>query len=204
MPQGPCLNCLNCLNCGLAHRALDRDTQCLGDLQENVISNVMKGGSLLQLGGMDGDGVVSGLSVWRPLLPLHKDAIFDFAHKYGVPYFKDSTPGWSTRGKLRNQLWPLLEDMYGGFGGNLTRLAAESEAVSGLCRQSVFGPLWETIEQLPLCSVVDCNSFKHMPHWFWKETLKHVSHSVRRRAASCAPHRLHCSSIGSRLHTAVR
>lgn len=26
--------------------------------------------------------------VWRPLLELSKDAIFDFAHRYGVPYFK--------------------------------------------------------------------------------------------------------------------
>jgi hypothetical protein len=34
--------------------------------------------------------------------------IFGFAHKYGIPYFKDTTPKWSTRGKLRNQLLPLL------------------------------------------------------------------------------------------------
>lgn len=33
--------------------------------------------------------------------------------RYGVPYFKDSTPSWSTRGKLRTQLMPLLLDMYG-------------------------------------------------------------------------------------------
>jgi hypothetical protein len=76
------------------------------------------------------------------MLPHTKEDVFDFAHAYGVPYFKgtlilyshcthtvltlyshcthplfkDSTPEWSTRGKLRNRLMPLLAEMYGvGF-----------------------------------------------------------------------------------------
>jgi tRNA(Ile)-lysidine synthase TilS/MesJ len=31
--------------------------------------------------------------VWRPLLDHPKEAILDFAHKYGVPYFKVRTGG---------------------------------------------------------------------------------------------------------------
>lgn len=31
---------------------------------------------------------INGVSVHRPLLPLDKAAILDFAHKFGVPYFK--------------------------------------------------------------------------------------------------------------------
>jgi tRNA(Ile)-lysidine synthase TilS/MesJ len=46
--------------------------------------------------------------VWRPLLPLTKDLVFEFAHRYGVPYFRDTTPDWSTRGKLRNRLVGLV------------------------------------------------------------------------------------------------
>lgn len=38
------------------------------------------------------------------MLPFGKDVVYDFAHKFGVPYFKDTTPSWSTRGKLRRQL----------------------------------------------------------------------------------------------------
>ena len=41
-----------------------------------------------------------------------------------MPYFKDTTPTWSTRGKLRRQLIPLLIDMYGnGCLRNLSNLA---------------------------------------------------------------------------------
>jgi tRNA(Ile)-lysidine synthase TilS/MesJ len=54
-----------------------------------------------------------GVLIWRPLLAHTKDDIYDFAHKYGVPYLRDTTPSWSTRGKLRNMLVPLLIDIYG-------------------------------------------------------------------------------------------
>ena len=84
----------------------------VGDLQENVISNMMKGGTLLDLGGMGESSVVNGVSIWRPLLPFTKEQIYGFAHRYGVPYFKDTTPHWSTRGHLRNELVPLLSSTY--------------------------------------------------------------------------------------------
>jgi tRNA(Ile)-lysidine synthase TilS/MesJ len=42
-------------------------------------------------------GSVEGAVLWRPLLPWRKDAILRFAHDFGVPYFLDSTPSWSTR-----------------------------------------------------------------------------------------------------------
>lgn len=36
--------------------------------------------------------VVNGVPIHRPLLPLDKAAIFDFAHRFGVPYFKARVP----------------------------------------------------------------------------------------------------------------
>ena len=80
-----------------------------GDVQENVVSNLMRGASLLNVGGMGPVGVSAGVTIWRPLLCRRKAEIFDYAHRHGLPYFKDTTPLWSTRGKLRRQLLPLLE-----------------------------------------------------------------------------------------------
>lgn len=72
-------------------------------------------------------GTIEGIPVWRPFLEFHKDTIYDFAHRYGVPYFRDTTPLWCTRGKLRNQLIPLLKDMFGeGVLGNLSSVATSS------------------------------------------------------------------------------
>ncbi|KAJ8530351.1 hypothetical protein ON010_g14562 [Phytophthora cinnamomi] len=103
-----------------------------GDVQENVISNMMKGLSLLNLNGMAASSIVNGVRIWRPLLDFDKDVIFEYAHRYGIPYFKDTTPKWSTRGKLRNHLVPLLRDMYGdGFLNNLSGAWRRVDAVRG-------------------------------------------------------------------------
>jgi tRNA(Ile)-lysidine synthase TilS/MesJ len=67
-----------------------------------------QGKSLLQINGMTPVSHVNRVAVWRPMLAHDKAAVLDFAHTYGVPYFKDTTPTWSNRGKLRNQLMPLL------------------------------------------------------------------------------------------------
>jgi len=81
--------------------------------QENVLSNVMRGGSVLELAGMAPRSEINHVMILRPLFGLTKTPVLDFAHKFGVPYFKDTTPLWSTRGKLRTQLVPLLKDIYG-------------------------------------------------------------------------------------------
>jgi hypothetical protein len=63
--------------------------------------------------------------------------------RYGIPYFKDSTPSWSTRGKLRKQLLPLLLDMYGqGCLHNLTSLARDSDESRDLINLSVYQPFF--------------------------------------------------------------
>ncbi|KAL3919289.1 MAG: hypothetical protein SGARI_007243, partial [Bacillariaceae sp.] len=95
-----------------------------GDLRENVLSNAHKGCGPLDLSGMTSVSKNDGILVYRPLLPLEKSFVLDYAHKFGVPYFKDTTPHWSTRGKLRNKLLPLLEEIYGdGSMNNLSNLA---------------------------------------------------------------------------------
>jgi tRNA(Ile)-lysidine synthase TilS/MesJ len=102
---------------------------------------VIRGSSPLDLSGMTETSVANNVHVWRPLLSHVKDQIYDFAHSYGVPYFKDSTPSWSTRGKLRNQLIPLLTEIYGeGCLRNLSNLAIESDNTLELVNQNLYQP----------------------------------------------------------------
>ena len=62
-----------------------------GDVQENVISNVMRGGGLLELGGMAAASTVNHVRIWRPMLAHTKADVYAHAHAYGVPYFKERT-----------------------------------------------------------------------------------------------------------------
>lgn len=150
-----------------------------GDVQENVISNMMKGLSLLNLNGMSASSVVNGVRIWRPLLDFDKDAIFEFAHRYGVPYFKDTTPKWSTRGKLRNQLVPLLRDMYGdGFLNNLSTLGAESTQCSELIESSIMAPIMASVRTSEVAVWLNCSLLTPQPFFVWKEVFRSVCHNI--------------------------
>jgi tRNA(Ile)-lysidine synthetase-like protein len=150
-----------------------------GDLRENVLSNAHKGCGPLDLSGMTSVSKNDGIVVYRPLLPLEKSFVLDYAHKFGVPYFKDTTPHWSTRGKLRNKLLPLLEDIYGdGSMNNLSNLAVESDECRALLQQSIIGPFMDAIVRKPMGIILDTAPWKDQPDFFWKFVLREALHSA--------------------------
>ena len=89
--------------------------------------------------------------------------MYTHAHAYGVPYFKDSTPEWSTRGKLRNQVQPLLGDVYGeGYASHLTVLARESAECTELLEAALLGPLLLSLHESPLAVWLDTAAWSHL------------------------------------------
>lgn len=152
-----------------------------GDLRENVISNAHKGCGPLDLSGMTAVSVNDGVNLFRPLLPLEKTDIYDYAHVYGVPYFKDTTPHWSTRGKLRNRLLPLLEEIYGeGSMNNLSCLAEESDDARKLMEESVIQPFLKKVHHYPMGISFETTQWKDLGLFFWKFVLRQVLHSIGR------------------------
>jgi tRNA(Ile)-lysidine synthetase-like protein len=152
-----------------------------GDLRENVLSNSCKGCGPLDLSGMTKVSSIEGVTVLRPLLSLEKDVIFDYAHKVGVPYFKDTTPHWSTRGKLRNHLLPLLTDVYGeGCFANLSHLATESDAARELVISTVVTPFLDQVKRYPMGLTFETAPWKNSSSFFWKFILRDLMHSAGR------------------------
>jgi tRNA(Ile)-lysidine synthetase-like protein len=150
-----------------------------GDVQENVISNSMKGKGPLDLSGMGEIGVVNKVSIFRPFIDNVKEDIFEFAHVYGVPYFKDTTPSWSTRGLMRNKLVPLLSEMFGeGFLSNLTNLAKASDSAQELVRSSITQPFVEATVKSEAGSYFDTKPFAKQPVFFWKTAFQNLLHSM--------------------------
>mmetsp|Transcript_33117 Transcript_33117/g.60745 ORF Transcript_33117/g.60745 Transcript_33117/m.60745 type:complete len:459 (-) Transcript_33117:739-2115(-) len=150
-----------------------------GDLRENVISNAHKGCGPLDLSGMTAVSRNDGVNLFRPLLPIEKTHILDYSHTFGVPYFKDTTPHWSTRGKLRNRLLPLLEEIYGeGSLNNLSSLAEESDDAKALIHQSVMGPFMEQVNRYPMGISFETSQWKDFGSFFWKFVLQQVLHSA--------------------------
>ena len=150
-----------------------------GDLRENVLSNAHKGCGPLDLSGMTEVSKNDGVNLFRPLLSLEKTYIYDYSHAYGVPYFKDTTPHWSTRGKLRNRLLPLLEEIYGeGSMNNLSSLAEESDDARALRQQTVMGPFMKQVKHYPMGITFETSSWKGCGLFFWKFVLRQILHSA--------------------------
>ena len=150
-----------------------------GDLRENVLSNAHKGCGPLDLSGMTAISHNDGVVLLRPLLPLEKSYIFDYAHKFGIPYFKDTTPHWSTRGKLRNKLLPLLEEIYGeGSMNNLSNLAVESDECRGLLHSVMIQPFLDSIIYEPMGISFPTSKWIRQGLFFWKIVLREALHSA--------------------------
>ncbi|CAM9656523.1 unnamed protein product, partial [Discosporangium mesarthrocarpum] len=150
-----------------------------GDVEENVLTNLVKGCSLLCLAGMEESNIIHGVEIWRPLLPFGKDVVLDFAHRYGVPYFKDTTPSWSTRGKLRRILVPVLEDMFGlSVMAHLSKAAAESDDLRRLVHKEIFSPVWAAARTTTLGLSVYAEPHRHHGLLFWKEILRRLIHGL--------------------------
>jgi hypothetical protein len=150
-----------------------------GDLRENVLSNAHKGCGPLDLSGMTAVSKNDGVTIYRPLLPLEKKYVFDYAHTFGVPYFKDTTPHWSTRGKLRNKLLPLLQEIYGdGSMDNLSRLATESDEARELLHRAILGPFLNQVTQYPMGISFATQPWKNQGLFFWKFVLREALHGV--------------------------
>lgn len=150
-----------------------------GDLRENVLSNAHKGCGPLDLSGMTEVSKNDGVTLYRPMLILEKTAILDYAHKFGVPYFKDTTPHWSTRGKLRTKLLPLLEEIYGeGSMNNLSALANESDEARSLLYHTVLGPFLNQVSHRPLGIYFDTAEWKSQGLYFWKLVLREALHNA--------------------------
>ena len=85
------------------------------DIEENILNNICKMRDIFNLHGMEEKTYYSefNTNIWRPLLSIQKKEIFKFAHENNVPYLINTTPEWSSRGRMRNTFLPALKEQFG-------------------------------------------------------------------------------------------
>lgn len=126
----------NCKGVFLAHHK--------DDVAENIFNNIMRGGrEVTDLCVFKKSNNILNVNVYRPLLDYFKQSILDIAQEYDVPYFLDSTPDWSCRGKMRRQIFPACEDCYGKtYINNLLKLGNESDMLGSIISNHIIEPLF--------------------------------------------------------------
>ena len=155
------------------------------DIIENIFTNSMKGGNLLDLEVMKMKSTIHCVNIYRPLLDYHKDIIYKFAHEYNIPYFLDTTPKWSRRGKMRNEIFPLLDSVFTkswrlklkdlGNQSNQWRLYIDNYVIEPWIEEIYFGKYGFILPVKDQPKLIYSNLLTYAMHKIGKHMLKNSS-----------------------------
>ena len=138
------------------------------DIIENIFANVCRGRYILDLAVIKEQSIINGVIILRPLIDLYKSSIISFASKYDVPYFKDSTPLWSVRGKFRTKIYPLLEDTFSyNIKSNLLGLSNQAYEWNELVLQQIIEPFLALVIYEEIKCVFNVEKYNSHPLCFW-------------------------------------
>ena len=138
------------------------------DIVENIVANVCRGRNLLDLAVIKEKNVVNGVMMSRPMIDFYKSDVYEFAHENNVPYFKDTTPDWSVRGKYRNKLHPELENTFGeNVRSNLLGLSRQSSEWNDLVMKEMIEPFLDGVIYGENSVTFNVDKYVNYPLCFW-------------------------------------
>ena len=117
-----------------------------GDVQENILSNIFHGRSILELPIIKEIKRINGILVFKPLINNDKNLIYKYAYNNNIPFFYDSTPKWSVRWRVRFVLLPILESIYGNVKRSLSYVGEQSDELNEIFMREIIIPYSEEIE----------------------------------------------------------
>jgi len=149
-----------------------------GDIAENVLTNLIKGRTLLDLPVMQEFETQNNVTLWRPLLNLPKSDILTYALEYGIIYTKNSTPEWSVRGKMRNIVFPQLNDMFNMVEINLYNAGLESNDLFEYINKNVVDTIFKNTVYGKLGFYFPIDKLKDTNFTIWKLVLQKIFHNI--------------------------
>jgi tRNA(Ile)-lysidine synthetase-like protein len=85
------------------------------DCFENILTNINYKKNYNNLSGMTIHAKIDGINLWRPMLEINKETIYNYAKRFNIPYLCDSTPKWSMRGIIRDTVKPAMSAISPNF-----------------------------------------------------------------------------------------
>lgn len=147
------------------------------DVVENIFANISRGRNILNLKVMENISLIDNVIIERPLINYYKNDIYDFAHRYQIPYFKDTTPKWSVRGKYRNEILPKIEETFGNnFKNNLFDIAEQADDWSKLIYANILIPFFHNVSYNDNYFCFKINDYINYPIAFWRVALMNLFH----------------------------
>jgi tRNA(Ile)-lysidine synthetase-like protein len=159
------------------------------DIIENVFANICRGRNYLDLAVIREHTTISDIKIGRPMINYYKTVIYEFAHKYRVPYFLDTTPKWSVRGKYRDIISPAIEDAFTqNVKENLLCISDQADQWNSLVEKEIIRPFIEKIKinQIDEKTFIEFNIEKYIdyPLAFWSVVFMNLFNQFGYKAPS--------------------
>lgn len=153
----------------------------LGDCLENIFNNIKKTRSLNNLRGMSEISDEEKCIIVRPMLNISKHDIRDFAKRYAVPHLPNSTPSWSERGKIRDELIPFLNKFDANIIPGMIQLADNMEQMYNIYEISIIDRFYDSIKFDEYQIIIPLNNNapeKQYGFVFWKDIISKVLRKI--------------------------
>lgn len=149
------------------------------DLIENIWTNFTHGRDLFKLHKMDKIGVIENVIICRPFLEVEKHNIISFAHRYYVPYLKNTTPKNSNRGKMRETFLPEVSKQFGdSVNEKILYLSKTLESYKKILDKEIFNPIFESIKIKDKSYKLNITRYIEMPIHFWHIVFTKIFHQL--------------------------
>ena len=107
------------------------------DCLENILTNIAYNNKYENLIGIEYESMIDNITFIRPLIDIFKNDIYKFANKHNLPYLKNSTPNWCQRGKIRNEVLPILEKWDNRIIDGLFNISSILKNYNGILNKSI-------------------------------------------------------------------
>ena len=155
------------------------------DIVENIFSNVCQGRNILDLKVITQCNIVNNVNIMRPLIDFTKSEIYEFANKNNIPYFLDTTPKWSVRGKYRNTIAKELSNTFGKqVCNNIFEIGEQSTAWSFVIMNSIVNPFLNRIEYSSDKLTMWIDGYESYPFCFWNTIFIKIFHKQNLKCPS--------------------
>lgn len=158
---------------------------CIGhhrdDISENIFTNIMKNRDIFNIKAMEKEMLIDNILICRPLLDITKNVIFNYADKFNIIYFLDSTPDWSCRGTMRRQIFPLMDNFFGNTYDKLYIFGNMLTEWSDVIQKNIIEPIYNSIKYYNLDDIytgIRFNNNSKLPKSFYTNLFLIITRKI--------------------------
>ena len=173
------------------------------DCLENIFNNIKKTRSYNNLKGMSEFTEEDGCVLVRPMLNIEKKDIKEFAKTYHIPHLPNSTPAWSERGRIREELLPFLNQFDKALVPGFLKLAKNMSEIYTIYDKSVINQFFDKIDfsNNEVIIPLENDKEKNYGFVFWKDILIRIFKKLdlklpTNRSLKAFSDRIHKNSYG--------